>query len=93
MSKPSKNGQSSPPLPPQETPNVSNEENHADSPLPADTDPALRDPIDEAETLKEALRQAHVQTGRLLASLRRQRKQARLVQTTLASLRQLQNIG
>jgi hypothetical protein len=48
--------------------------------------------IEEAQALHEVLRDAHGRAGRLVAALRRQRKQSRLVQTTLASLRQLQHI-
>jgi hypothetical protein len=48
--------------------------------------------IEEARALQEALRDAHGRAGRLLAALRRQRKQSRLMASTLASLRQLQQL-
>jgi hypothetical protein len=48
--------------------------------------------IEEAQALQEALRAAHGRAGRLLAALRRQRKQSRLMASTLASLRQLQQL-
>ena len=50
-------------------------------------------PIAEAQALKEALRDAYGCAGRLVAALKRQRKQSRLVASTLASLRELQHIG
>jgi len=51
------------------------------------------DPITETEAIKESLRQLLERTNRLLGVLRRQKKQARLVQATLASLRELQVVG
>ena len=51
------------------------------------------DPLAEAEALKQSLRQTLDQTNRLIASLRLQTKRTRLVESTLASLRQLQNVG
>ncbi len=50
-------------------------------------------PIAEAVALKETLHQAYGCASRLVAALRRQRKQSRLVANTLASLRELQHIG
>ena len=50
------------------------------------------DPITAAETLQADLRTALVSTSRLLHTLRKNRKQARLVETTLQSLRQLQSV-
>lgn len=47
--------------------------------------------LEEAETLKTALRTATAAANELTQGLRRQRKQSQLVQTTLASLRQLQD--
>jgi hypothetical protein len=55
-------------------------------------EPAVMDPITAAEALQVDLRTALVSTGRLLQVLRRNRKQARLVETTLQSLRQLQGV-
>ena len=52
----------------------------------------LVDPVTAAETLQVDLRTALASTSRLLQALRRNRKQARLVETTLASLRQLQSV-
>jgi len=49
-------------------------------------------PIEEAQALQAVLKEALCGTQRLIASIRRQRKQARLLQTTLASLRQLQRV-
>lgn len=53
---------------------------------------ALVDPITAAEALQVDLRTALASTSRLLQLLRRNRKQARLVESTLASLRQLQSV-
>ena len=50
------------------------------------------DPITAAETLQVDLRTALVSTSRLLHTLRKNRKQARLVESTLQSLRQLQGV-
>jgi hypothetical protein len=49
-------------------------------------------PITEAVALKDALHQAYGSASRLVAALKRQRKQSRLVTSTLASLRALQHI-
>jgi hypothetical protein len=49
--------------------------------------------IDEAQALKGAMRGVLVQCNQLLRSVRRERKQARLVQHTLTSLRELQRVG
>lgn len=51
------------------------------------------DPIEEAEALKAVFRDALIRTSRLAAVLRRQQRQARLVKTTLLSLRQLGEVG
>ena len=45
--------------------------------------------IQEAEALHAALAEARSRTARLIAGLRRQRKQSRLVRETLRSLREL----
>ena len=49
--------------------------------------------LDQAEKLRDTLTEALTQTRDLIAALKRQKKQTRLVQTTLQSLRQLQSIG
>ena len=48
--------------------------------------------ISEAEALKAMLRDAYARTNQLLVAIKRHRKQADAVRTTLASLRQLQHI-
>lgn len=53
---------------------------------------AVLDPIAAAEALHSDLRTALASTSRLLQALRRNRKQARLVESTLQSLRQLQGV-
>ncbi len=46
----------------------------------------------EAESVKTSLREAHSQVSRLIAALKRHRRQSKLVQSTLSSLRQLQTL-
>ena len=48
--------------------------------------------IEEAEALRDVLQQALTQTRSLITALKHQRKQSRLVQSTIKSLRQLQTI-
>ena len=48
--------------------------------------------VEEAEALQGLLREALARTTRLVAGLKQQRKQQRLVSSTLASLRQLQQV-
>lgn len=48
--------------------------------------------LQEAANLKTALRTAHAQISRMITALKRQRRQSKLVQTTLASLQQLQTL-
>ena len=48
------------------------------------------DPISEAEELRVALQLALTRTSRLIAALKQQRRQSRVVETALASLRRLQ---
>ena len=48
------------------------------------------DPIAEAEELRVALQSALTRTSRLIASLKQQRRQSRVVESALASLRRLQ---
>ena len=50
-------------------------------------------PIEQAIVLRDSLRTALVQVNELIRSLKRQKREARLVQSTLASLRQLQKVG
>jgi hypothetical protein len=49
--------------------------------------------IEEAQALTDALRDAYGRSSRLLAALKRQRKQSKLLQGTLSALKQLQDIG
>lgn len=49
--------------------------------------------LDQAERLRGTLGEALAQTRDLIAALKRQKKQSRLVQTTFQSLRHLQSIG
>jgi hypothetical protein len=49
--------------------------------------------LDEAEGLREALQAAYGRSMRVVAALKHQHKQSKLVRSTLASLRQLHQIG
>ena len=48
--------------------------------------------IEQAEAVKTSLRETLANTSELITSLKKHRKQTRLVRSTLASLRQLQSI-
>lgn len=48
--------------------------------------------LEQAETVKSALRQAHAQVNGLVAAVKRYRRQSKLMQSTIASLRQLQSL-
>lgn len=50
-------------------------------------------PIEQAIAFRDALRAAVVQANELIRSLKQQKREARLVQSTLASLKQLQKVG
>ena len=49
-------------------------------------------PIEQAQALKASLRDALSKTSELIASLKRHRKRSKLVESTLASLRELQTV-
>ena len=51
------------------------------------------DPLQEAEAIKAQLRELLGRTGELVAAIKRQRRQAQLVRSTLASLKQLQDVA
>ena len=48
--------------------------------------------LQRAESVKTSLRHAHTQVNELVVALKRHRRQSKLMQTTLASLRQLQTL-
>ena len=48
--------------------------------------------LSEAEAVQVSLREAHTRVSRLIAALKRQRRQSKLMQTTLASIKQLQQL-
>ena len=48
--------------------------------------------LHEAESVKASLREAHSRVSRLITALKRNRRQSKLMQTTLASLKQLQSL-
>ncbi len=56
----------------------------------ADQSTSFGSVLHEAEAVKASLREAHSQVGHLIASLKRHRRQSKLMKTTLASIRQLQ---
>jgi hypothetical protein len=55
-------------------------------------DNGTADVFEQAEAVKASLREAASKTTQLIAALKRHRKQAKAVQSTLAALKQLQNI-
>ncbi len=59
-------------------------------PQPSET--VTRSPIEQAIALRNSLREAANQTNELVRLLKRQQKKSQLVQSTLASLKQLQTI-
>ena len=68
-----------------------NRNGHAVNDTPPKTDQDGIDVlIEQAEAVKASLRDATANLGQLIAALKRHKKQAKLVQTTLASLRRLQ---
>ena len=48
--------------------------------------------VEEAQALKEVLHDAYGRSARLVAALKRQKKQSKLMASTLAGLRQLQRL-
>ncbi len=50
-------------------------------------------PLEKALAVRAALREALAANYELVAALKRQQRQSRIVETTLASLRKLQRIG
>jgi hypothetical protein len=56
------------------------------------SDNGTADVVEQAEAVKASLREAASKTTQLIAALKRHRKQAKAVQSTLAALKQLQNI-
>jgi hypothetical protein len=50
-------------------------------------------PLEAAEALRDSLKESLARTRDLIATLRRRKKQSRLVENTLASLRQLQDVA
>ena len=59
---------------------------------PADQSTSFGTVLRQAEAVKNSLRDAHGQVTRLIATLKLHRRQSKLVQTTLASLKQLQTL-
>ena len=58
-----------------------------------DTHVGMNVVLQQAEATKTSLRDAFSQINRLIGSLKRHRRQSKLVQTTLASLKQLQTLN
>lgn len=61
------------------------------SPTPA-PEAGSNSPIEQAEALRDSLKDALDKTRELVRTLKRQKKQSRIVESTLASLRQLQTV-
>jgi hypothetical protein len=59
----------------------------------ADQQPGINALIEQAEQLRAAQRENLVKTNNLVKALKQNRRQSRIVQNTLASLRQLKTIG
>ena len=57
-----------------------------------DTHVGMNVVLQQAEAAKTSLRDAFSQINRLIGSLKRHRRQSKLVQSTLASLKQLQTL-
>lgn len=68
--------------------NNSNDENEIEN-----ADDVAVDPLQEADALRSQLRETLGRVNRLVHALKRQRKQAQLVRSTLASLKQLQDVA
>jgi len=58
----------------------------------AATETEVASPVEQAEALRDSLNDALGKTRELIRSLKRQKKQSRIVESTLASLRQLQTV-
>jgi len=58
----------------------------------AATETEVATPVEQAEALRDSLNDALGKTRELIRSLKRQKKQSRIVESTLASLRQLQTV-
>jgi hypothetical protein len=72
--------------PDERKPTMSNVSNGNNGPAP---EPAqVLDPLEEAEALRSTLQEAHNRVSRLIASLRQFRKQRKVVESAVASLRQ-----
>jgi hypothetical protein len=84
VSKPASNGPSS------NGHGAAGKRSHQDGQSPVGTSMAAL--IEEAQAIREVLHETYGRMNRLLATLKRQRKQSRLMAATLASLKQLQAI-
>jgi hypothetical protein len=67
-----------------------NGNNHRDAP-PSVSEPD--DPLTEAELLRNVLQESLARTSRLIAALKRQKRQSKAVQSAVASLRKLQQLA
>ena len=55
--------------------------------------PTISSPIEQAVALKAPLRQTLSKTSELIRALKRQKKQSRMITTTLKSLKEMQQAG
>lgn len=51
-----------------------------------------RSPIEQAEALRDSLKEAQDKTRELIRTLKAQKKTSKIVESTMASLRQLQSV-
>jgi hypothetical protein len=79
------------PTPQRRIPTVANPERNTNA-APQANGNSIGTLIAEAEALRAALHDAYVRSGKLLVAIRRKRKQAQVVQSTLAALKGLQHV-
>jgi hypothetical protein len=77
------------PEPPMNNPSTDRHEEHENETV----DDAVNSPIEEADAIRVQLREVLGRVNRLVVAIKRQRKQAQLVKSTLASLKQLQEVA
>lgn len=58
-----------------------------------ESDDCMRTPLQAAEALRDSLKESLTHTRELIAALKKRKKQSRLVENTLASLKQLQDVA
>ena len=79
------------------TPVIMSNSNHANGNSPSNQDAAAEETgtlslIEHAESVRDSLQEALSQTRGLITALKRQKKQSRIVESTLATLKRLQTV-